>query len=313
MRWLGAAAGLVGAVGATEFIQVIPQSSAAVVERFGRYSRTLHPGANFVIPFVDAIRNRVDLRLQTVPFPIRVLSARDGNEIALQVVLHYAITSPHTATYGIASYIQALDQHILYEISNAIAQLTTSDARTSLRQLSSQIREALDNDARAWGITVSWAGIMAGREALDGPQDDARPMTLIVQESAFNAMGDTVLSGDTYNSSGNTFSQQGPHNTQTNHAYGAQQAEQARAIAEEIVRLVRGEAERGTLEAGPEAVAQAQAIRAELDQAAEAQRPPDSGRFRTLGAGLLAALGAGAAITGSVTGMVEDIRRILWP
>lgn len=248
-----------------------------------------------------------------MPFPIRVLSARDGDEIALQVVLHYAITSPDAATYRIASYIQALDQHILYEISNAIAQLTTGDARTSLQQLSRQVCEALNHDARAWGITVSWAGIMAGREALDGPQDDARPMTLIVQESAFNAIGDTVLSGDTYHSSGNTFSQQGPHNTQTNHAYGAQQAEQARAIAEEVVRLVRGEAERGTLKAGPEAVAQAQAIRAELDQAAQAQRPPDLGRVRALGTRLLAALGTGAAVTGSVTGMLEDIRRILWP
>lgn len=48
-----------GAFGATQFVQVIPESSAAVVERFGRYSRTLHPGANFMIPFVDAIRNRL--------------------------------------------------------------------------------------------------------------------------------------------------------------------------------------------------------------------------------------------------------------
>lgn len=104
-RWIvGAAAVAAGFGYAVRALEVIPSGSAAIVERFGRYSRTLHPGLHTITPFVDTVRNRIDLREQTVPFPLRLVSMYDGNDLPIEFTIQYSVTDPVKATYGTASY-----------------------------------------------------------------------------------------------------------------------------------------------------------------------------------------------------------------
>ncbi|MFD0501777.1 SPFH domain-containing protein [Streptomyces chiangmaiensis] len=140
---MGAAAVAAGLGYAVRAFEVIPSGSAAIVERFGRYSRTLHPGLHTITPFVDTVRNRIDLREQTVPFPLRMVSMYDGNDLPIEFTIQYSVTDPVKATYGTASYIQALERHAIYELTYALANLAAVDARVSLEQIAESVRQVL--------------------------------------------------------------------------------------------------------------------------------------------------------------------------
>ncbi|MFI6663316.1 hypothetical protein ACIBL8_48585 [Streptomyces sp. NPDC050523] len=132
-------------------------------------------------------------------------------------------------------------------------------------------------------------------------------------KAPFNPIGDIPMSGDTYNASNNTSAQQGPQNSQTNYVTAEPEAVQARDIAAAIVALIRAETDHGRLTGGPGVLEHAEALRSEMETAVQVQQPPDEERFRQASTRLIAALGTGAAISGSVTAMVESIRLIFWP
>src|SRR3954447_16133697 len=86
-------------------VKVIPQASAAIVERFGRYTRTLHAGLNILVPFIDRIRQMIDLREQVVPSPPQPVITEDNLVVQIDTVIYFQVTDPRAATYEIANYI----------------------------------------------------------------------------------------------------------------------------------------------------------------------------------------------------------------
>ena len=91
-------------------IRIIPQASAGIVERLGRYHRTLVPGLTLVIPFVDHVRPLIDLREQVVSFPPQPVITADNLVVSIDSVIYFQVTDPKSATYEIANYIQAIEQ-----------------------------------------------------------------------------------------------------------------------------------------------------------------------------------------------------------
>lgn len=136
-------------------VQVIPQASAAIVERFGRYTRTLGAGLNIVVPFIDAIRSRVDLREQVVPFPPQPVITQDNLVVNIDTVIYYQVTDARAATYEVASYIQAIEQLTVTTLRNIIGGMDLERTLTSREEINAALRGVLDEATGKWGIRVN--------------------------------------------------------------------------------------------------------------------------------------------------------------
>src|SRR6201987_5690816 len=91
-------------------IRIVPQARARNVERFGRYRKTLEPGMNFIIPFVDRVKPLIDLREQVVSFMGQPVITEDNLVVEIDTVLFFQVTDPRAADYEIVNYIQAIEQ-----------------------------------------------------------------------------------------------------------------------------------------------------------------------------------------------------------
>lgn len=136
-------------------VRIIPQARASVVERLGRYHRTLVPGLTVVVPFVDKVRPMIDLREQVVSFPPRPVITEDNLVVNIDTVLYFQVTDPRAATYEIANYIQAIEQLTVTTLRNVIGGMSLEDTLTSRDQINSQLRAVLDDATGKWGIRVN--------------------------------------------------------------------------------------------------------------------------------------------------------------
>jgi regulator of protease activity HflC (stomatin/prohibitin superfamily) len=136
-------------------IRIVPQAQAGVVERFGRYSRTLTPGLTLVVPFVDRIRALIDLREQVVSFPPQPVITEDNLVVNIDSVIYFQVTDAKAATYEIANYIQAIEQLTVTTLRNVIGGLALEKTLTSRDEINGQLRGVLDDATGKWGIRVN--------------------------------------------------------------------------------------------------------------------------------------------------------------
>ena len=136
-------------------IRVVPQARAGVVERLGRYHRTLTPGLTIVVPFIDRIREMVDLREQVVSFAPQPVITEDNLVVNIDTVIYFQVTDAKAATYEIADYIQAIEQLTVTTLRNVIGGLDLEATLTSRDQINGQLRGVLDEATGKWGIRVN--------------------------------------------------------------------------------------------------------------------------------------------------------------
>ena len=136
-------------------IRIIPQAQAGVVERLGRYSRTLTPGLTLVVPFVDRIRSVIDLREQVVSFPPQPVITEDNLVVNIDSVIYFQVTDAKAATYEIANYIQAIEQLTVTTLRNVIGGMALEKTLTSRDEINGQLRGVLDDATGKWGIRVN--------------------------------------------------------------------------------------------------------------------------------------------------------------
>ena len=136
-------------------VRIIPQARAAVVERLGRYSRTLTPGLALVVPFVDRIRPLIDLREQVVSFPPQPVITEDNLVVSIDSVIYFQVTDPKSVTYEIANYIQAIEQLTVTTLRNVIGGMALEKTLTSRDNINAQLRGVLDEATGKWGIRVN--------------------------------------------------------------------------------------------------------------------------------------------------------------
>ncbi|MDX6481560.1 MAG: hypothetical protein QOG85_2070 [Gaiellaceae bacterium] len=136
-------------------VRIVPQAQSAVVERLGRYSRTLTPGLTLVVPFVDRIRATIDLREQVVSFPPQPVITEDNLTVSIDSVIYFQVTDAKAATYEIANYIQAIEQLTVTTLRNVIGGMALEKTLTSRDDINSQLRGVLDEATGKWGIRVN--------------------------------------------------------------------------------------------------------------------------------------------------------------
>ncbi|MBX3088184.1 MAG: SPFH/Band 7/PHB domain protein [Cryobacterium sp.] len=136
-------------------IRIIPQARAGVVERLGRYHKTLAPGLNLVIPIIDKVRPLIDMREQVVSFPPQPVITEDNLVVSIDTVVYFQVTDARAATYEIANYLGAVEQLTTTTLRNVVGGLNLEEALTSRDNINGQLRVVLDEATGKWGIRVS--------------------------------------------------------------------------------------------------------------------------------------------------------------
>jgi regulator of protease activity HflC (stomatin/prohibitin superfamily) len=136
-------------------VRIIPQARAGVVERLGRYARTLEPGLALLVPFVDRLKPLIDLREQVVSFAPQPVITEDNLVVNIDTVIYFQVTDPRAASYEIANYIAAIEQLTVTTLRNVIGGITLEQTLTSRDQINAELRGVLDEATGKWGIRVN--------------------------------------------------------------------------------------------------------------------------------------------------------------
>jgi regulator of protease activity HflC (stomatin/prohibitin superfamily) len=136
-------------------VRIVPQAQACVVERLGRYSRTLNAGLHILIPFVDRITSRLDLREQVVSFQPQPVITQDNLVVSIDSVIYFSVTDPKAATYEIQNYIWGVEQLTVTTLRNVVGGMDLETTLTSRDAINSQLRGVLDEATGKWGIRVN--------------------------------------------------------------------------------------------------------------------------------------------------------------
>ncbi|WP_153503024.1 SPFH domain-containing protein [Cumulibacter manganitolerans] len=218
-------------------IRIIPQARATVIERLGRYNRTLTPGLHFLVPFVDRARSTIDLREQVVPFPPQPVITKDNLMVGIDTVIYYQITEPRMATYGIADLGGALEQLTVTTLRNLVGTMTLEEALISRDEINAQLRSVLDGTTGNWGVRVARVEI----KAIDPPASIQDSM-----EKQMRADRDkrAVILGAEANRESQIRTAEGQKQAAILSAEGQKQAAILSAEAERQSRILRAEGER---------------------------------------------------------------------
>ena len=135
-------------------IRIIPQAYAGIVERLGRYHKTLNPGLNILVPFIDRLRPLVDMREQVVSFPPQPVITEDNLVVSIDTVVFFQVNDARAATYEIANYLGAVEQLTTTTLRNVVGGLNLEEALTSRDNINGQLRVVLDESTGKWGIRV---------------------------------------------------------------------------------------------------------------------------------------------------------------
>ncbi|MGH3648302.1 MAG: SPFH domain-containing protein, partial [Micromonosporaceae bacterium] len=156
-----AAIGLFVVAAVIRSIRIVPQQQVYIIQRLGKYHRSLQSGPNLLVPFIDTVREKVDMREQVVTFPPQPVITSDNLVVSIDTVLYYVVTDPSRAVYAIRDFLQAIEQLTVTTLRNVIGSLDLEKALTSRDDINRQLRGVLDETTGKWGIRVTRVEIKA--------------------------------------------------------------------------------------------------------------------------------------------------------
>jgi regulator of protease activity HflC (stomatin/prohibitin superfamily) len=136
-------------------VRVIRQQQVAIVERLGKFNKSLNPGPHLLVPFIDTIRYTLDMREAVVPFPPQGVITEDNLMVSIDSVIYYQVVDPVRAAYEAQNYIQAIEQLTMTTLRNIIGGLDLERTLTSREDINQKLRTVLDEATGKWGIKVN--------------------------------------------------------------------------------------------------------------------------------------------------------------
>jgi regulator of protease activity HflC (stomatin/prohibitin superfamily) len=136
-------------------VRIVPQARAGIVERLGRYSRTLPAGLTILVPFIDRLKPLIDLREQVVSFPPQPVITQDNLVVSIDTVIYFQVTDAKAATYEIANYIQGVEQLTVTTLRNVVGGMDLEKTLTSRDEINNVLRGVLDEATGRWGLRVN--------------------------------------------------------------------------------------------------------------------------------------------------------------
>jgi regulator of protease activity HflC (stomatin/prohibitin superfamily) len=237
-------------VSVVKAVQIIPQATAAVIERLGRFKGTADPGLVFLVPFIDKVRERIDLREQVVSFPPQPVITQDNLTVNIDTVVYYTVTDPKAAVYEISDYILGVEQITTTTLRNVVGGMSLEGTLTSRDEINTVLRGELDDATGRWGIRVGRVEI----KAIDPPASIQESMER--QMKADREKRAMILTAEGQRESA-IRSAEGQKQSQILTAEGAKQAAILGAEAERQSAILRAQGDRAAryLEAQGEAAA----------------------------------------------------------
>ncbi|MDO9353446.1 MAG: SPFH domain-containing protein [Solirubrobacteraceae bacterium] len=142
-------------------VRIVPQARRGIVERLGKYSRTLEPGLALVVPFIDRVQPLIDMREQVVTFPPQPVITADNVTVQIDTVIYFTVTDPKAVTYEIANPLQAIEQLTITTLRNVVGGLSLEGALTGRDTVNDALRAVLDQKTGLWGIRIATVEIKA--------------------------------------------------------------------------------------------------------------------------------------------------------
>ncbi len=207
-------------------VRIVRQSHAGMLERFGKYRRTLPPGLHIVVPLLDRIPVIVDMREIVQPFAPQPVITQDNVTIAIDTVVYFQVTDAFRATYEVANFLLAMEQLAQTTLRNLVGAMTLEETLTSRDQINTQLRLALDEATEKWGVRVTRVEL----KSIEPPRTIQEAMEQ--QMRADRAKRATILQAE------------GEKQSQILRAEGHRQAQILSAEAEQQAAVLRAEGDR---------------------------------------------------------------------
>ena len=152
----------------------IPQGEAAVIERLGRYTRTVSGGLTLLIPFIERIRAKVDTRERVFSFPPQAVITQDNLTVAIDTVVTFQVNEPERAIYGVDNYIVGVEQISTATLRDVVGGMTLEETLTSRDVINRRLRGELDAATTKWGLRISRVEL----KAIDPPPSIQQSMEM---------------------------------------------------------------------------------------------------------------------------------------
>lgn len=221
-------------------IALIPQGEAAVIERLGRYTRTVSGGITLLVPFIDRVRAKIDVRERVVSFPPQAVITQDNLTVAIDIVVTFQINDPAKAIYGVDDYIVGVEQISVATLRDVVGGMTLEETLTSREVINRRLRGELDAATTKWGLRISRVEL----KAIDPPPSIQQSMEK--QMKADREKRATILAAE-----------------------GQREADIKTAEGEKQARILSAEGEKHAAILAAEAERQAMILRAEGERAAQ--------------------------------------------
>lgn len=211
-------------------IRIVPQANAGIVERLGKYHRTLGAGLTLIVPFIDRVRPLIDLRERVVSFPPQPVITEDNLVVSIDTVIYFQVTDPKSATYEIENFIQGIEQLTVTTLRNVVGGLDLEAVLTSRDSINASLRGVLDEATGKWGVRVNRVEL----KAIDPPPSVQESM-----EKQMRAERDKRAA---------ILTAEGEKQSQILTAEGARQAEILRAEGDAQAAILRADGEAKAIE-----------------------------------------------------------------
>ncbi|MFC8180331.1 MULTISPECIES: SPFH domain-containing protein [Nocardiaceae] len=218
-------------------VALVPQAEAAVIERLGRYSKTVSGQLTFLVPFVDRVRAKVDLRERVVSFPPQPVITKDNLTVSIDTVVYFQVTNPQAAVYEINNYIVGVEQLTTTTLRNVVGGMTLEETLTSRDSINGQLRGVLDEATGRWGLRVARVEL----KSIDPPPSIQESMEK--QMKADREKRATILTAEGHRESA-IKTAEGDKQSRILAAEGAKQASILTAEGERQSRILRAQGDR---------------------------------------------------------------------
>jgi len=135
-------------------INIVPQGEEWVVERLGKFSRTLSPGLNIIVPYIEAVRQRITTRDIILDIPQQEVITKDNAVILTNAVTFIRVTNPRDALYGIEDFKLAIQQLVMTTLRSILGEMSLDEALSNREMIKTKLKDSIVDDVADWGVTV---------------------------------------------------------------------------------------------------------------------------------------------------------------
>lgn len=173
-------------------VTIIHQAEKGLVERFGRYKETLDPGLRFLIPYMDSLKARIDMRETVIDIEPQPVITRDNVTVTVDAVIYYYVTDAKAVRYEVANFYSAISKLAQTNLRNVIGDMSLDETLTSRERINSALRETLDEATDKWGVRVTRVEV----KEIEPPRDISDAMSK--QMKAEREKRATILEAEAY-------------------------------------------------------------------------------------------------------------------